>query len=243
MKELLVALSLLSSHSIVAQRAIHVEVRPGQAENFWRTHVLSREDELELNDVAAGSQPFYLRLWKGEAIIDIWPKQSGYQGSLTQWVKERVPSGEEETGRYFIIKEAVDSAACRQLYLAYLSRQLDALPSEEKISGWKEGFDGVTYILETLKNDTYYLKSYWTPSIQEGVKEAGLVQGFVADVDQLLDLKRRSYYFNKSIPFESWTTSGGASVSRILTLAGHFTMKKERNRYRWLIRKQANHSK
>ena len=217
---------------------MHVEVRPGQTENYWRTYILSREKEIGLHDVAVAPQPFYLRIWLGGTVVSIWPDAKSLQGSLTKWVKEAVPPDEVETGRYFILNEALDSAVCRKLYLAYQSRQLSALPSEERIPGWQQGFDGVTYLLETVAYDAYSLKTYWTPEVQKEVKEAALVQDFVDTVGQLLDLKKRSYYFGESIPFESWTTASGSSASRILTLAEHYRMNKERSRYRWLVRRQ-----
>jgi hypothetical protein len=238
MKVVIAILGFLLSFSAVAQRNLKIEVEPGRHENFWRTDVLRLEKEVQLRDIATADQSFYLRLWMDGTVLDVWQEKNSLQGSLTNWAKEEVPTGEAETGRYFVIRETVDSTLCRKLYLSYQTRQLEALPSEERIVDWQQGFDGITYILETVNNDTYWLKSYWTPTAQRDLKEAAQVQGFVGDVAQVLDLRKRRSYFHTSIPFVSWTTGNGTITSRVTTRTEYYRMKTERDRYRRLEKQQ-----
>ena len=238
MKVVIAILSFVMSFSAVAQRKLKIKVEQGRNENFWRNHVLVLEKEVQLRDVATAAQPFYLRFWMDGTVLDVWQEKKSLQGSLTNWVREQVPTGEEETGRYFVVRETLDSALCQKLYLSYQNRQLEALPSEERIVDWQQGFDGIIYLLETVNNDTYWLKSYWTPTAQGGLKEAAQVQGFVGDVVQVLDLRKRQSYFNTSIPFVSWTTGDGTIVSRVTTRTEYYRMKTERDRYRRLEKQQ-----
>jgi hypothetical protein len=238
MKVVIAILGLLMSFSAVAQRNSKIEVEQGRNENFWRNHVLRLEKEVQLSDVATAAQSFYLRFWMDGTVLDVWQEKKSLQGSLTNWVKEQVPTGEEETGRYFVVRETLDSALCQKVYLSYQNRQLEALPSEERIVDWQQGFDGITYILESVNNDTYWFKSYWTPTAQGDLQEAAQVQGFVGDVAQVLNLQKRQSYFNTSIPFVSWTTGNGTSVSRVMARTEYYRMKKERDRYRRLAKQQ-----
>ncbi|GAA4382823.1 hypothetical protein GCM10023186_23480 [Hymenobacter koreensis] len=226
------------SSTVSAQKIINVEIEKDRKENFWRSYVLDLEKKIQLRDVAVSPAPFCLRLWLSGQVVDIWQEKDGLRGSLVNWVKEVVPYGEDETNRYFIIKEELDASICEKIHQAYVERQLETLPSEERIAGWKGGFDGVIYILETSRANKYYLKSYWTPKAQGSLEEAAVVQSFVNDVAQVLALPARRHYFSNSIPFASWSNDGSFVTSRINTSAEYFRLKQERNRFRRSVKRQ-----
>ena len=98
-----------------------------------------------------------------------------------------------------------------------------SLPTDNLIKGWKQGFDGITYIIEYSTKEQYSFKTYWTPQMQDTLREGKLVQSFVDRIFKLAGAKNIWRIFSKTIPYQCYI-NGGNIACKVLT-------KKEQRRY------------
>ena len=208
------------------------QVNKQDGNSFWREYIVEIMPKINLEDVTLSSKENHLRIWTGNPIIEVWKVGNNAKGQITYWVKEVVPSKEEDTNRYYSTKDYLDSNQCNKIMNIASKYSIYTLPSDDGISNWMHGLDGITYFIETKQNNTYRLKTYWTPTAQDGVKEAEVVQSFIDDVLQAVDAENRMNYFQIGNPFYSWTNNGASVISRILPYDRYWKMKRERNRYR-----------
>jgi len=108
------------------------------------------------------------------------------------------------------------------------------LPTDNLIKGWKQGFDGITYIIEYSTKEHYSFKTYWTPQMQDTLREGKLVQSFVNSVFELADAKNIWRTFSKTIPYECYI-NGGNIACNVLTKKEKRRYARERKNYRTQI--------
>ena len=106
------------------------------------------------------------------------------------------------------------------------------IPDEESIENWGQGFDGITYIFETSNTKDYFFKTYWTPTAQDSLKEALVVQKFVDRCLEITASKQIWSDFSSKIPFECYINGGPMVACRALTKKERRKLKKERENYR-----------
>ena len=82
-----------------------------------------------------------------------------------------------------------------------------SIPTDDKVNGWTQGFDGEEFLIETSSPKKYDFKTYWTPRIfADTLKEAKQIQTFV---DYLYtDFKIYNYYQKLKLPEGSYQRNG-----------------------------------
>lgn len=208
------------------------KIRKQEIVNFWREYIVKMQGNINLQDVPLSNSENYLRIWTGNPVIEVWSEGRNQKGMLTHWVREVVPGKEENTNRYYLVKDKLDSAKCSEIRRIARKYSMYKMPSQEFIPGWQSGFDGMEYLIEIKNLDTYELKTYWTPIAQHGVSEAEVVQSFIEEILRAVEAENRMKYFQSSIPFALWTNDGASATGRITTYNEYLRMKLERNRYR-----------
>lgn len=210
---------------------------------YWRKYIVGMQKKIGLQDGNNVKEKDYFRIWVGGVVVEVWRGDSITIGQLTHWVEEYVPYGEEETGRYFVIKEDLDSVASVEIYSIISKCNLRQMPSSQFVANWKNGLDGIEYIVEDKLEGSYKLKNYWTPSAQKGVYEADVLENFTKELFVIINETERRKYFEMSIPFQSWMSGTITITSRIMTYSQAARMKLERKRYRRLKQQQRLHDR
>ena len=178
------------------------------------------------------TNPFYFRIWKANQVIDISKNNNGvFSGQLTTWTSEIVQKKEKPTDRTLINKLTINTDTVYRLISLIDSSSILKLPTDNLIKGWKQGFDGITYIIEYSTKDEYSFKTYWTPKVQDTLREAILVQAFVDNVFELANAKFVWQTFTKSIPYECYV-NGGNIACKVLTKKEKKKYSRERKNYR-----------
>ncbi|KOS04885.1 hypothetical protein AM493_01630 [Flavobacterium akiainvivens] len=108
---------------------------------------------------------------------------------------------------------------------------LESVPSQNKIKGWKDGFDGRTYIIETKNEGQYSFKTYWSPELQD-VPEAKIINQYTELVRTLCNYKKIAGHFEALIPFFAYTIDG-------LTITARPTSEAVEKRQKYLEERQA----
>ena len=199
---------------------------------FWFKYQQTVIKELSLSNLHTTTNSFYFRLWKANQVIDIWYNINGfYEGEITSWTSEYVPNDEKKTDRTLINKITINADTVNHLVELIKSSTILNLPTDNLIKGWKQGFDGITYIVEFSTPKQYSFKTYWTPAIQDTLNEAKIVQSFVDDFSELANTKNVWQTFSKIIPYECYI-NGGNIACKVLTKKQKKTYFKERQNYR-----------
>ncbi|MDB5221808.1 MAG: hypothetical protein JWN83_475 [Chitinophagaceae bacterium] len=202
--------------------------------SFSYKYQLKKAEKLSLPLLDTSSYNKYYRIWSDRQVIDLWQNINGaFSGRLTTWADEYVSNKEEPTYRSFIvIKKLSDDTIKLLMSLINISNIL-SLPSDDSIKGWRRGFDGITYIIEQSSKENYSFKTYWTPRVQDSLKEAKQVQEFIDSIFFLTNAPNILKEFSKAIPYECYFNGGIGVACKILT-------KKERKKY---VRERKNYRK
>jgi hypothetical protein len=121
-----------------------------------------------------------------------------------------------QTGKLFQQIFPLNKETVREMFALIDSTEIGKIPSDLFIKNWKQGFDGINYTVEVKTQNSYSYKSYWTPTIQENVPEAILIQKFIDKFYEMANSKANYNTFKRNIPFLSWTCNG-VIVSKVLT--------------------------
>jgi len=208
MKSLLPLLFLLFlTNALHAQTDIQFTADSDTA--FWYRYKNDIIEQFKLGYIENDTNAYSFRLWSFGLIV----KVTNEGGEITRFAEA---SESNKSKRIFVKRYPVSSINAFQVRRLIDSLQIETLPSDKNIKGWKHGLDGITYFAEYKEGGYYSFKNYWTPTAQDSLNEAIRFQNFVSGVDKILNLKEISDCFQDDIPFESWTYPGSMThVSRI----------------------------
>ena len=112
-------------------------------------------------------------------------------------------------------KFPISDATADRIYQLVLKYGILELPTDRRITGWVQGFHGVVYVTEHVEHSNYSFKTYWTPSAQRSLSEAGELLDFMLELDRIDDIRNADQDFMSGQPFNSWY--GGISEATIVT--------------------------
>jgi hypothetical protein len=212
---------------------IHVPLDNNKDTSLWYKWKGVLAQEIKLQKISNTTNIIYWRFWTDKQVIDLWITHEGKQeGQITSWVRESVPNGEEQTNRLFFRSNYLDSLQVYSIFRLIDSIKIQEIPDEKQVQNWKQGVDGITYIIESFKASEYFFKSYWTPTAQDTLKEAIIVQKFVDRTLEIIGANVIWKQFAKDIPFECYIHDGPICTCKILTIVQKHKYKKERKNYR-----------
>ncbi len=151
---------------------------------------------------------FNFRLQYYGQIIDIWKNDNQIGGTLTNYIYKL-----GKRGRTISTKSILNDSVAEQTYQLIYDSGLLNLKSDKEIEGWEQGTDGMTYIIEHSDKNNYWYKTYWTPYIQDSIKEAVIINNFIVDVSSILSLKESYKRFKEKVPRNGCYGNGGMTVT------------------------------
>ena len=234
MRQILFILTLISPIVVLGQnRELHIKTYEDGDTSLWYKWRIELCAQIELDSIQNSENNWHFRLWTNRQAIDIWEDVNGEQfGKVTSWTKEYTPNDEEPTNRIFYEIKILDSVQTNKLISLIDSTRIKNIPDEDSIENWGQGFDGITYIFETTDSNEYFFKTYWTPTAQDALKEAIVVQNFVDGCLEITDSKEIWSDFASRIPFECYVNGGPMITCRGLSKKERRKLKKERKNYR-----------
>lgn len=234
MKVILIIINLTSSYALFGQTKTLTNVTHANGDtSFWYKYQNILINDLSLIRLDTSAIPFYFRVWNTNQVLDIWQtNDTSYAAQLTSWVTEQNPSKEKPTDRIFIDKRMLASDTVKQIVELINTSKVKKLPSDNGIKGWKQGFDGVTYIIEFSTKDNYSFKTYWTPKAQDTTLiEAKVLQFFIDEIFDLSGSLTTWKHFEKQVPYECYNI-GGTIRCKVLNKKQKRQFAKERKNYR-----------
>ncbi|MBN8675305.1 MAG: hypothetical protein J0L56_14330 [Chitinophagales bacterium] len=168
--------------------------------------------QINLKNLQTSTDTFHFRFWTDIQTVDIWTiDHNSYFGLVTNYAQryddKLLRKGIFKIGKIYSNQMTLDSTKARQLFNTINKLSIVGIPTDDKINGWHQGFDGEEFLIETSTPTQYDFKTYWTPRIfADTLKEAKQIQTFV---DYLYsDFKIYNYYQKLKLPKGSYQRNG-----------------------------------
>jgi hypothetical protein len=174
---------------------------------FWYKWKQKAINKLQLQQLANSSDVYHFRYWASNQLVEIWSFDGkGYNGFVVDYIetynqddwRKRKPT------KLYAHSTAVDSAISRQV--AQMLNRIRQVPIQDSITGWGNGNDGRTYIIELSTPNKYSFKEYWSPKSFAAIPEARQTVVFITELEELLGLKQKREQFEEALPAGVYTS-------------------------------------
>jgi hypothetical protein len=165
--------------------------------------------DLDLKDFKVAQDNFNFRFWDQGQIVELTKNDSTLTGQIINYIYWTHNSKSKTLFQKLIL----DSNSCINLIDIISNSSLFSLATDKSIPGWQQGFDGNTYSFEYADKSDYTFKTYWTPSVQDSLKEALEILDIVQRITDTLELSKRYKSFKETLPQKGCYNSGGMSVT------------------------------
>ncbi|MFT3679070.1 MAG: hypothetical protein QM791_02285 [Ferruginibacter sp.] len=175
----------------------------------WK-HDLAKQ--INLKDLQTSTDTFHFRFWTDYQAIDLWTTDHGsYVGMVTNYAEryddKLLRKGVSKIGKVYSNQIILDSSKARLLFNIIDGLAIVNIPADDKINGWKQGFDGEEFLIETSSPKQYDFKTYWTPrAFADTLNEAKKIQTLVEYLYN--NLKILSYYDKLKLPAGKYKRNG-----------------------------------
>jgi len=175
---------------------------------FWYKRNIELQKTLVLKNLEQSTDEFNFRFSNYGQVIEISKDSSRYSGNITNFIyhTQKANRNEAET---LTNKIPLSSKQAEEAYNIIEKSKIIDLPTDEKIANWKQGFDGITYIIEHSDKKTYWIKNYWTPTAQDSIPEAIIVLDLIKNLSDTLNLQEIYSSFKNTLPKKGCYNSGG----------------------------------
>jgi len=173
---------------------------------------VSLADEIGLERAQRVTTEFFFRFWDQQKVVELSRNNGQLSGKLTFFLRQY---RKKKKGRVYSKKFPISDATADRIYQLVLKYGILELPTDRRITGWVQGFHGVVYVTEHVEHSNYSFKTYWTPSAQRSLSEAGELLDFMLELDRIDDIRNADQDFMSGQPFNSWY--GGISEATIVT--------------------------
>lgn len=147
-------------------------------------------------------------------IIQINNTSDKLEGTVTYYLQEYNPKGGE--GRIYKSHLRLTEESIIKINQLLSDFDIENLPTDKQIKGWKSGTDGRTYTIEQFRNNKHSFKKYWTPSLQNHLKEGRYMEYFIHEINQIKEISSAFDKFMAKQPFKSYYNGyGGMSIVTI----------------------------
>lgn len=177
----------------------------------WLKHINKLQQKFALKDFEKFADRFSFRFWNNGQIVEITKDSSHYNGLIVNYIYRTKNSKRHNTdtlhNRIYLTTEQA-----KNIYAIIKNSNILKLPSSNSIKNWKQGLDGTTYMIEHADTNSYWLKTYWTPSAQDSLKEALTVLQLEKGFLETLKLREIYSLFKDNLPKKGCYHSGGMGV-------------------------------
>lgn len=204
--QIVLILILLSFQTALSQTKT---IKGDTAYWFKRNKIFQRA--LNLKDFKKSTGEFNFRISYYGQVIEIEKDSFSINGYITNYTYHTKKANGNKTDTLFN-KIILSSEKAKNAYNIIINSGILKLPSDNKIKNWKQGMDGITYIVEHSDKKDYWLKSYWTPSAQDSIPEALIMLNFIKKLSDSLNLEEMYTSFKDGLPKQGCYNSGGMTT-------------------------------
>lgn len=184
---------------------------------FWYRWQVPFVKTAGLSDFSTSPAPFSLRFKDHNQVVEVHQDNDGSWGTFTNfsyWTRKR---GADR--QLVFTTDTLTPGATDSVLQLYHRLKLAQLPTVESLEGWRQGFDGVTYLFETTSDSVYNFKHYWTPASQDSLAEALVILEFLDCMEKITHRERRRDNFFAELPRKGSYTVGSMGITSMLVNA------------------------
>src|SRR6267378_6314087 len=126
---------------------------------FWNSRYVSLANEIGLEKAENVTAEFFFRFWDQQKIIELRRNNGQLSGNVTFLLRQY---RKNKKGRVYSKKFEISDADAERIYELVLKYGILELPTDKRINGWQQGFDGAVYVTEHVEQNNYSFKTYWT---------------------------------------------------------------------------------
>ncbi len=213
MKELIISILIFTTYFVNAQEK--VLSNDSDTLGWYKNHV-EFINELGMNEINSFQNDTVYRFWDGSKVIQIRKSVENYNGKVFFFLRE-CSSDTGESKRLYSSSMKLDLKTITKILQLFSDFKIYEYPSDFQIQGWEQGCDGCIYLTEYNCPNNYAIKTYWTPTAQEKVKEARLIQYFINELNNIKEINAGYKKFMENQPFNSYfKTIEGTVIVTIL---------------------------
>lgn len=175
---------------------------------YWYKNNVELQKTLDLKNFEKSTDEFNFRLRNHGQVIEITKDSSRYSGNITNYIYHTKKANRNKT-ETLSSKIVLSSEQAKDVYNIVQKSKILDLPTDKDIEDWSQGADGITYIIKHSDKNTYWLKSYWTPTAQDSIPEALIVLDLVKSLSDKLSLQETYSSFKNTLPKKGCYNSGG----------------------------------
>lgn len=203
---------------------------------YWSNRIKEDSNEAGLPNLIKTNDALYFRYSTDVQSIDIWTEDfKNFHGTFANFTigntykrdKKKLPR------EFYFDVRPIDTLEAKEIYTLFSSLKVFNIPSQDSISGWKQGCDGMGYNIEYSTPHYYSFKSYWSPNAEGNLKEAVIMDTLINKLEKRLKLHQSFYGFIDCLPAGLY---GGGGIVGIATSVTH---KEKKGSYR---RKELNYN-
>jgi hypothetical protein len=188
---------------------------------YWYKRDIKIQKTLGLKDFEKSANEFNFRFRNQGQVVEISSDSSKITGSIVSYIYHSKNSNSSNFDT-LTKKIILSPKQAKVVYNIVQTSRILNIPSDREIENWLHGSDGITYIIEHSNKNTFWLKSYWTPSTQNSIPEAKIVLDLVKKLSDTLSLEMSYNAFKNKLPKIGCYNSGGMSqicyLSNVLEL-------------------------
>jgi len=179
---------------------------------LWYKWKYDLAKQINLKNLQTSTDTFHFRFWTDKQALDIWTSDhKTYFGLLTNYAQryddKLLRKNIYKVGKVYSKQSVLSNSKAKSIFNIIHQLSIDTIPSDDKIKGWKQGFDGVEFLIETSTPSRYDFKTYWTPGIfTDSLPEAKQIQAFVDYLQN--DFKIYDYYKALRLPSGRYKING-----------------------------------
>ena len=182
---------------------------------FWFNWRSELNTGIGLTTIIQSTEDFEFRFWDGYKVVRLWKSDDQLFSEVIYFLREYKDLNERkvgEPGRLYQSGLQLNERTTNAINDLIHDFEILELPSDNKIEGWSQGLDGITYIIETSSPDGYSFKNYWTPKSFPNLKEARLFKYFVEQINSLDQVEKGFEKFMRKQPFQTYYLGIGSAV-------------------------------
>lgn len=187
MRNSIIIILLLVSDFCSAQSVKILDLPDGQPaidrndSTSWYARVEQLRVSLSLPDMQQAKDSFCFRLWTSRQVIDMRSADGkSFEGTVTSFAIKQHPKNPYNVSNTVSKQVVLTSDITNNIFTFIDTAAIIDIPTDSKIKGWSQGFDGWTIVIETADPRHYSFKTYWTPPVfKDSLAEARKIQGLV----------------------------------------------------------------
>ena len=168
--------------------------------------------QINLKNLQTSTDNFHFRFWTDIQALDLWTIDHNlYFGTVTNYAQryddKLLQKGIYKVDKIYSNQITIDSSKARLIFNVIDRNSIVNIPTDDKINGWRQGFDGEEFLIETSSQKQYDFKTYWSPRMfADTLKQAKQIQTLV---DYLFtDFKIYDYYQKLKLPEGNYKRNG-----------------------------------